>query len=281
MNDRRTWMPFQMMALAVPAVETAAGRNWLPTLMISMAAFLLCTVASFLEEPEWKWLYSLRCIVIACLLGWVLDWTHSCWPGEQASWVVPALLLLFAMYGVWKGSGRNACSVLRSGMYLILAAVGILGLGNLRSEMLRPMMELPNWRLAGILFLQLILKKSGKWGCSAIGLFAVAASLVVTENISLFEYSRGLALHGVTEHLESVVACAVTVGYFGLLSLLLYGIKEDRKRNWEIWAVGLAGFGIYAMGVVIHPVWYVIALLLLWVAAPLIWTLKSKIMLDK
>lgn len=263
------------MALAVPAAEAAAGWNWLSTLLIALAAFILWTAASFLEEPEWKWLYCLRCAVIACLLSWVLDWTHSCWPGEQASWVVPALLLLFAMYGVWKGSGLNACSVLRYGMYLILAVIWILGFGNLQPEELRPVVKLPDWRLAVILSLPLVGKKIEKGGSTPIGIYAVAASLVITKSVSLYEYSRGLALHGVTEHLESVVACAVTVGYFGFLCFLLYGVKKDRKRNWEIWTVGLGGYGIYAMGVVIPPAVYLIALLTLWVGAPLVWTRRK------
>lgn len=84
-NDKAT-VPFSVMALMVPAAEAAAGKNWLPTLMLALVSFLLCTWISVQEEPKWKWLYPARFAALVLLLAWALNQTHSCWPGIGRLW---------------------------------------------------------------------------------------------------------------------------------------------------------------------------------------------------
>lgn len=286
MKNDRTEKPFQLMALTVPAVEAAVGKNWLPTVVIALAAFLLCTWMSIQDEPDWQWLRVLRVIALVMILSWSMGWMSHCWPGKGSGYAVPALLLIPALYGVWKGSGARACAVLRYGMYLVLIILGILGLPKIKLDNLRPQAQLPDMKLAAILLLPLMGRKNGKWNAAPIGIAAVAAAILANESVNLYEYSRGLSLSGVTEHMESLAACAITVGNFALMCYLLDGIKRESKGAWIPFAAGGAAYGIYLSGVAIRAEAYVTAILLLWVIFPSFGSEKKnvkkrKIMLDK
>ena len=275
MKNDKSSLPFQMMALVVPAAEAAAGKNWLPTLMLALAAFLLCTWLSVQQEPEWKWLHSLRCAAIVFLLAWSLNWTHTCWPGKKSSYVVPGALLSFAMYAVWKGSAMRASTVLRYGMYLIFGALAVLGIPKIRLDTLRPTAQMPDMRLAAVLLLPLLARKSGKWTFNPVGAVAFLAAILTGGAASVYEYSRGLSLGGVTEHMESLAACAITVGYFSALCFLLDGIHQEGEPGWKILAVGIGAYGLYAAGVEFQPEVYALLVLVLWAVFPVIWTLKD------
>lgn len=276
MKDNNITVPFSIMALTVPAAEAATGKNWLPTLLLVLASFLLCTWMSVQEEPEWKWIYPLRSVVLVCLLSWALDQTHSCWPGEKAKWAVPAGLLLLAVYAIWKKSAVQASSVLRYGMYAILGVMAILGVPHLKGENFRPSAQLPDMWLAVVLMLPLMAQKTGKWFYNPVGIAALLAAILVGQNESLFQYSYGLSIRGMTEHMESLAACAITVGYYGLLCYLLDGI--DRKGgNWQVWIAGGAAFVLYGSGMRIRPEAYLFLILMLWVVIPEAWAINQKL----
>lgn len=259
----------------VPAAEAAVGKNWLPTLVLGLASFLLCTWMSIQEEPEWKWLNTAKAIVLILLVSWALDQTYTCWPGEKAEWAVPAGLILLAVYAVWKKSAIQAASVLRYGVYVVLGAMAILGVPQLKIENLRPLPELPDMMLATVLLLPLLGRKSGTWMYNPVGIIALISSVVAGSSISLYQYSRGITIRGVAEHMESLAACAITVGYFALLCYLLDGFDRSAGGN-HVWLAGLTAFGIYGAGIRLRPEVYVLALLLLWVIFPLLWSMKQK-----
>lgn len=273
-NDQES-LPFQIMALTVPAAEAAVGKNWLPTLMLALAAFLLCTWMSAQPELRRRWLSSVRCAVIVLLMAWLMNWTHTCWPGRMSSYVVPGTLLILAMYAAWKGNAGRASSVLRYGMYLVLIALAILGVPQIDTETLRPTGELPNMGLAAVLLLPLLGKRNGKLQCNPVGTVAVAAAILTGGAASIYEYSRGLSVRGVTEHIESLAACAITIGYFSLLCFLLDGIKREGGANWTIWAAGVGAYGLYAVGVDYMVELYALLMVTFWGIVPLIWALKE------
>lgn len=275
MKNDKTSIPFQMMALTVPAAEAAVGKNWLPSLVVALSAFLLCTWMGVQEQPDWKWLSTARVIACVFLLAWSLNWTHICWPGERASFVVPGALLLLAMYAVWKNSAMRASSVLRYGMYLILALLAVLGIKQVKAETLRPTAQLPDMGLAAVLLLPLLARKTEKWVYNPIGIAAVAAAILAGGSKSLYEYSRGLSLGGITNHVESLAACAITVGHFSLLCFLLEAVKRESETTSQLFAAGLMAYVLYAVGIVIRQEVYVLSLLVLWVICPTLWSLTQ------
>ena len=275
MKNDKSAMPFQIMALAIPAAEAAVGQNWLPTLVLSLAVFLLCCWLSGQQESEWKWLRALRCAALVLLLSSLLSRTHTCWPGDQAAYVVPGALLLLSMYAVWRGSAMGASSVLRYGMDLVLGGVAVLGIPEIKWSQLGPTAPLADMGLAVILLLPLLGKKTGTWQYSPIGAIAVASAILTAGSTSLYEYSRGLSLGGITEHMESLAACAITVANFALLCFLLEAVNQREEKDWRVWLVGLAAFLLYAVGFQIRPEALVILLLLLWAAPPVLWKMKN------
>lgn len=271
MKNENVVKPFQIMALVVPAAEAATGKNWLPTLVLALAAFLLCTWTSVQPEPEWKWLHPMRCIAVVFLLAWSLSWTHNCWSGEKSSYVVPGALMVLAMYAVCKGRAQSASTVLRYGMYLILAALALLGIPQIKLDNLRPAPQMPDMRLATVLLLPLLARKNGTWTFNPVGGVALLAALLTGGVATIYEYSRGISIGGVVEHMESLAACAITVGYFSLLCFLLDGIKRKENASWLVWLTGMGAYGLYAVGGEMRPEIYVLLVLVLWAVLPMIW----------
>lgn len=277
MKDEKAYRPFQLLALTVPAAEAAAGKNWLPTLILALASVLVCTWISALADPNLQWLNDLRSIAAVLLLSGLLNWTHDCWPGRGAAYAVPGVLVLLAVYAVWRGSAVRAASVLRYGVYLIFLLLAISGLLQLRWSQLRPRAELPSMALAAALLLPLLGRKGKTWHVFPNGLIAAAAAFITAGTASLYAYSRGLSLAGVTEHLESLAACALTAGWFASICYVLDSIKEKEEKDNRIPFLGVLAYGIYALGVRFRPEIFVILELTLWAVIPTLWSMREKL----
>lgn len=277
MKDEKAYRPFQLLALTVPAAEAAAGKNWLPTLILALASVLVCTWISALADPNLQWLNDLRSIAAVLLLSGLLNWTHDCWPGRGAAYAVPGVMVLLAVYAVWRGSAVRAASVLRYGVYLIFLLLAISGLLQLRWSQLRPRAELPSMALAAALLLPLLGRKGKTWHVFPNGLIAAAAAFITAGTASLYAYSRGLSLAGVTEHLESLAACALTAGWFASICYVLDSVKEKEEKDNRIPFLGVLAYGIYALGVRFHPEIFVILELTLWAVIPTLWSMREKL----
>lgn len=277
MKDEKAYRPFQLLALTVPAAEAAAGKNWLPTLILALASVLVCTWISALADPNLQWLNDLRSIAAVLLLSGLLNWTHDCWPGRGAAYAVPGVLVLLAVYAVWRGSAVRAASVLRYGVYLIFLLLAISGLLQLRWSQLRPRAELPSMALAAALLLPLLGRKGKTWHVFPNGLIAVAAAFITAGTASLYAYSRGLSLADLTEHLESLAACALTAGWFASICYVLDSVKEKEEKDNRIPFLGVLAYGIYALGVRFRPEIFVILELTLWAVIPTLWSMREKL----
>lgn len=277
MKDEKAYRPFQLLALTVPAAEAAAGKNWLPTLILALASVLVCTWISALADPNLQWLNDLRSIAAVLLLSGLLNWTHDCWPGRGAAYAVPGVLVLLSVYAVWRGSAVRAASVLRYGVYLIFLLLAISGLLQLRWSQLRPRAELPSMALAAALLLPLLGRKGKTWHVFPNGLIAAAAAFITAGTASLYAYSRGLSLAGVTEHLESLAACALTAGWFASICYVLDSVKEKEEKDNRIPFLGVLAYGIYALGVRFRPEIFAILELTLWAVIPTLWSMREKL----
>lgn len=277
MKDEKAYRPFQLLALTVPAAEAAAGKNWLPTLILALASVLVCTWISALADPNLQWLNDLRSIAAVLLLSGLLNWTHDCWPGRGAAYAVPGVLVLLAVYAVWRGSAVRAASVLRYGVYLIFLLLATSGLLQLRWSQLRPRAELPSMALAAALLLPLLGRKGKTWHVFPNGLIAAAAAFITAGTASLYAYSRGLSLAGVTEHLESLAACALTAGWFASICYVLDSVKEKEEKDNRIPFLGVLAYGIYALGVRFRPEIFAILELTLWAVIPTLWSMREKL----
>ena len=277
MKTEKAYRPFEVLALTVPAAEAAVGKNWLPTVILALAALLICTGSSTLENPEWDWLKKLQCVAAALVLAKLLGWTHRSWPGMGANYVVPAVLLVLAAYGVQKGSAVRGASVLRYGVYLVLALLAAAGLKQVKLQDLTPKAQLPDLTLAAVLLLPLLSRRNGNVTIPLNGIAAAVASILTVGSYSIYEYSRGISLGGVATHLESLAASAITIGWFAAICFVLDSAKGASEKGKDVWIPALLAYGIYLTGIDIRGEALAALELLLWGVVPLCWGQKKKL----
>lgn len=277
MKTEKAYRPFEVLALTVPAAEAAVGKNWLPTLILALAALLICTCVSTQEIPEWDWLKKLQCIAAALILAKLLEWTHRSWPGTGADYAVPAVLLALAADGVRKGSAIRGASVLRYGVYLVLALLAIAGLRQVKPQDLAPRAQVPDLTIGAVLLLPLLSRRKGNAAIPLNGIAATAASVLTAGSDSIYEYSRGISLGGAATHLESLAASAITIGWFAAISFVLDSVQEKAEKGKGVWIPALLAYGIYLTGIDIRGEALAALELLLWGVIPLLWGLKKKL----
>lgn len=277
MKTEKAYRPFEVLALTVPAAEAAVGKNWLPTLILALAALLICTCVSTQEIPEWDWLKKLQCIAAALILAKLLEWTHRSWPGTGANYAVPAVLLALAADGVRKGSAIRGASVLRYGVYLVLALLAIAGLRQVKPQDLAPKAQVPDLTIGAVLLLPLLSRRNGNADIPLNGIAATAASVLTAGSFSIYEYSRGISLGGAATHLESLAASAITIGWFAAISFVLDSVQEKAEKRKGVWIPALLAYGIYLTGIDIRGEALAALELLLWGVIPLLWGLKKKL----
>ncbi len=269
MRNEKQNRPFFHLALMIPAAEAAAGRNWLPTLVLALAAAAMCIWMNMQPKWDYPWLFRLRCFGAVFLLAGMLEWAHSSWPGEQAEYIVPGVLLFLAVYAVWRGSAVPAASVLRYGVYLVLGILALYGALKIRPEMLLPRAELPDMDLAWVLLLPLIWATKGASSIPMNGLAAVLSSVLTVGYTSLYAYSRSLSIGMTNTPAESLTACALSVGWFAAFCYILGGVKKTGRGNASLWWIGLLAYGIYASGIRLPASTCLIIELAIWFVAPL------------
>lgn len=277
MKTEKAYRPFEVLALTVPAAEAAVGKNWLPTLILALTALLICTCTSTQEIPEWDWLKKLQCIAAALILAKLLEWTHRSWPGTGADYAVPAVLLALAADGVRKGSAIRGASVLRYGVYLVLALLAIAGLRQVKPQDLAPKAQVPDLTIGAVLLLPLLSRRNGNAAIPLNGIAATAASVLTAGSDSIYEYSRGISLGGAATHLESLAASAITIGWFAAISFVLDSVQEKSEKRKGVWIPALLAYGIYLTGIDIRGEALAALELLLWGVIPLLWGLKKKL----
>lgn len=274
---------FAAMALTVPAAEAAVGKNWLPVLIVGLAAWLLCSWTAG-ERPQIPvWLSRLRIAAMVLLMAWMLERTPEPWPGKGSEYAVPLALLTLAVVSVQKGEEQAAAAagVLRYGIYGILAILLVAGVGEIRWKSLAPKAELPDAALTAVLLLPLLAVHRKEKG-NPLPIAAVLASIVTVEAGSLYVYSKGISIEGAAEHLESIAACAITVGYFGTISWLLDGCAAEQyhtgKRNgWGIIMTAAAAYAVYLLRIPHAPWLYAGLELLFWGILPAFVAPKRKL----
>ena len=92
----------------------------------------------------------------------------------------------------------------------------------------------------------------------------------------MFDYSRGLSAGHTMERLESLVACAVTIGWFAAFCFILDGVRLKEVGDMSTWLAAAVAYAIYISGARVRPEAFVLTELSLWAVLPGIWHLKEK-----
>ena len=194
-----------------------------------------------------------------------------------AALLAAMMLLTLAAYGVQKGNAIRGASVLRYGVYLVLALLAIAGLKQVKPQDLAPKAQVPDLTLAAVLLLPLLSRRNGNAAIPLNGIAAAAASVLTAGSDSIYGYTRGISLGGAATHLESLAASAITIGWFAAISFVLDSVQEKSEKKKGVWIPALLAYGIYLAGIDIRGEALAALELLLWGVIPLLWGLKKKL----
>lgn len=293
-------------ALSAPIAQFFGSFSWIWTLLIGVAAGILwlCVERTTVHgRRDWKPITVLQIVFLIFAAGIAASWSGACWITAKHTWVIPIILLALAACAAEGGcqTGARCGAVLfwfLAGMFLLLCAFA---LPDVKMEWLAPT-AIGNEN-AGIAVAVLLLpaaaamlpreKESRPWPW-AVGLVLCAAILsavtvgvlspAVAEKTSgaFFEMVRGIRIFGVAERFEAIVAAAMTLGWFCLLSLLLTVTGHMAETLHEGWGKPGVWFSAVLAGVVSlwgrnAPAWpFALGALVLWYLFPTLFRRKEK-----
>lgn len=282
LQNWKGYQEFQLFALTVPIIEAFQGQNWKGTLLVSAVVYLLLKVTAWVGDVENGWLSLLRVIALAVVTADMLKRTSSSWPGKGTEWFVPLALLTLAMNTAGKGTAKAIASVnvLRYGTYAVLAVVCLSAGMNWKVRVLEQSLELPEISSLGVLLLPMVERETNTKKAPYIIIPILTAILTSGAAMGLYRYSMQLSIKGAAEHIESIVACAVTVGYYALLVYLLDCAQKEwettawKENPWFMPVYGAAVYAVMLLATEIKAEAQATMLLILWFAVPL--ALKTK-----
>lgn len=273
-------------AWAAPLAQTASGCGWPSVLLMGGACLLICWAMGKYPTENSRWRNLLQGIWNCAVISEVLRWSVYCWPDTRGTYAVPLVLLLLAAWAVSGGerAARTGC-VLLWPVTLLLGAVLLSGVPEMTWGRVTPTWQLPNAHLiTAALLPALYAGREGKtdnrllWGGA---IFALVTSVVTAgvlspavsgkEQAPIYALSRSLSLFGVGKRLESLIAAAMTMGYYVTATFLL-SAGEGGKSVWCMAAVSAL---LLISGLRIDSRLLALGTILFWVVLPAVSGLKK------
>ena len=241
-------------AMTAPLAYYAGRCHWVLVLFTGALCGAICRYV--LESKENSvcqavWYNVLQYIWLGVALGEMVKWSALCWPSDSEI-AAALILLILAAAAALCGKARIAgvCSVLMWGiaiLYIILLAAGI---SNLHPEWLNVREPLLKEYPVGLIFIFLLpmgkrilcqAKSKRVWiGMGTMVLFGTLLAIWTIGGLSesgsrsyafpFYEFGKSLQLVGSVKRFESLIAVALTAGFFALESMLLT-ISADLAEN--------------------------------------------------
>ena len=260
-----------LLTAIVPAILSVAGRSgWLTILITSVVSSIVCFFAlSFSQEDLPRWLRVIELAWMTAFLAGVARQSTTCWEDANGFPAIPIILLLLAAFTASRGEYRSV-RIGATMAWLVLPILGVVflvGTADVQWSWLRQELTIPDGSTTSLLLIPCVgifvpgcSRKSLKWIPILSGLIAVAASALMDgtmghvvaklANNSFYEYCKGVNLFGVAERFEALVACALTVGWFVLYTVILSAVSylsEDFSNSaakCSVWCVSAASIGL-------------------------------------
>lgn len=282
---------FLAAALAAPLIQTASACTWPAALAVGSACLLTCWAVTRQTAVPGKWLLWLQWVWACVIASEVLHWSAYCWPSHPDGYGAPLILLLLAGWAASGGRERAAragCALLWP-LALLLGAVLFSGIPEIEAENLKPSWQMPDASLVTVFLFPLLIRPGRGKGngriLTSLLLIALLTSVVtagvLSPNVSrgmqapFYELSRSLSLLGVAERFESLVAAALTIGYFSTISLLLSRQETVGKGKLWVWiGAGLSGL-LFLLDIRIDSRLLALGSILTWVILPAVCHLKN------
>lgn len=236
-------------AMLAPMAQFLGSVSWYYVLAIGIGAGLLWLCAAVAgERPCGKIEAALQLAVLALAAGISAQWAGKCWSQANNSWVIPATLLLLAACSAERGGQVGARCGATLFWFLSAMVIGLLAFAipDVKPRFLLSAAGGNPIPAAAVLLIpgsaMLLPREKGKhWGW-AVAILALAVAIsAVTQGVlspaaaaqqqgAFFEMIRGISILGVAERFEAVVAGAMTLSWFCLLSLFFNAVGELGER---------------------------------------------------
>lgn len=266
---------FATAALLAPMTQAASAEGWLGVAVMAAVGFVLgrwCRYGS-------GWVLAVQRVWSCVIISVLMKWSTYFWEGLPFVSAVPFILLIL---GIWTVAvpgkvGRIGC-VLLWPLILLLGAVLLSGVTEVKLPYLKPQWHLPEPFLLAMLLLPVAGRK-GNWKVPAA---AVLVSIITTGVLSpavsersvsgIYELSRSLSLLGMAERFESLVAAAMTMGFYLTLTSLLEVPGENLGTVWPYAAVSAV---LYLIGPMENGWFLTAGSIIAWLVLP--WLFSEKI----
>lgn len=293
-------------AMAAPLAHTASRESWLTVLTAGFAVLGVSLLRKSTEEAKrsGKVCAVLRWIWITIVLSQTAHWVMMYWKDYESYEAIPLSLLALGGWAAAKGDKviKRVGGILFWGLLILLAAIGVSAARDVKIVNLRPVWTVPDGTfLAALLIPCIILSQSGKNHNRGEGIalwaYAIGVSVVITGVLSLrvarqmqspvYELGRSVSVLGFVERIESLVAAAMTLGYFILMGCLLGSAGEaagNVEKKWYkpgVWISVAAAGGLLIWGIRINGIVLAGGIVLLWICWPLCGKMAGKINLKK
>lgn len=250
--DNRSLWAWVAAALFAPAAQSLGSASWPWVLLVASVAGALWLLGAAATERGWrcgKAVAAMQILYLIFAVSVAASKSAACWITAKSNWTIPVVLLVLAATSAAQGNRAGArCGAMLywfvAGMFLLLAAFC---LPNVEVNWLRPGVVAPDGQTAAILLIPaaaLLLPREGKgkawpWAVAALVLSVTVSVLTIgtlspkiaaqTEG-AFFETVRGTSILGVAERFEALVAAAMTLSWFCLLSLFLAAIGHMAQK---------------------------------------------------
>lgn len=237
-----------MAALLAPVTHAASALSWPWALAMGVAALLG-------KFTQWGsgWLLTAQKLWAAVMAGVVLGWSGYYWERMPLGRIAPLILLALALWTISvPGKAPRIGCVLIWPLVLLLGAVLLSGVREINRAYLKPDWQTPKLELLALLLVPSMHGKGGFWKLSLVSIaVSIITAGVLSPKVSasvhsgIYELSRSLSLLGVAERFESMVAAAMTLGFYSFVSYLL----ERREEGEPIWGYGGIAALVYLCGI--------------------------------
>lgn len=261
---------FASAAVLAPMTQAASGQGWPAVVGIAVAAWLMSRWCGYGSG----WVLAVQKVWCCVLVSVVMKWSTYFWTGLPFCGVVPLILLVL---GAWAasvpGKAQRIGCVLLWLLLLLLGAVLLSAVSEVKLSYLRPVWEVPDLTLLAILLLPALGRKErGNWKMPAAAvLVSIATTGVLTVGVSMashsgiYELSRSLSLLGIAERFESLVAAAMTMGFFAGITYLL---ESSGENNGSVWIYAGISAALYLTGVLQNGWILGLGSVLVWIVLP-------------
>lgn len=275
-------------AMSAPLAHFSGG-SWLALLVLGAICYgVVALVPNGVEVIlDSRILCAMELIWIMLFLSQLMPLSAAYWPGEKSELAVPVVLLALGAYSCSNRPPRVA-GVLFWGIVIMYVPVLIAGVKDVEPRWLLPdSMGISAW-MVPVLLLPCMGRmvsdnRSSGWytGMVSFGLIlwlltAGTLSPTVASGVDapFREVSRSLTI-GAASRFESLIAVAVTFGWFCLGSFLIHGGKEfceglGLSGKTAPWLIAAGAYGVQLVGVKIPGKAGAAIAVLLWVIVPIV-----------